>query len=142
MSASVRDGLTDGLDVDVEDLGECFLKHVEEPVRAYRVGRPGPHPVMATRREYGAALQPTIAVIPFEGRLADPQLAAVGELITDGLIFRFSHAKHLRVISRLSTTALRGRDVDFATLDQQLRATYVLSGSGDPALADVLIDPF
>ena len=34
VTAGVRDQLTAGLDGDVEDLGECHLKHVKEPVRA------------------------------------------------------------------------------------------------------------
>jgi class 3 adenylate cyclase len=40
VSAQVRDRLTPVLDADVEDLGECYLKHVEAPVRAYRIGPP------------------------------------------------------------------------------------------------------
>ena len=39
VSAEIRDGLTAELDADVEDLGECYLKHVQHPVRAYRLGR-------------------------------------------------------------------------------------------------------
>ena len=42
ISAEVRDRLTPVLDADIEDLGECYLKHVEAPVRAYRIGPPGP----------------------------------------------------------------------------------------------------
>ena len=38
VSAQVRDDLVQGLDADFEDLGECFPKHIPEPVRAYRVG--------------------------------------------------------------------------------------------------------
>jgi len=46
MSADVRDQLTPALDADIEDLGLCFLKHVHAPVRAYRLGPPGPRPVL------------------------------------------------------------------------------------------------
>ena len=38
VTADMRDQLAPMLDADVEDLGECHLKHVKEPVRAYRVG--------------------------------------------------------------------------------------------------------
>lgn len=36
VSADVRDQLAVGLDVDVEDLGDCHLKYVNKKVRAYR----------------------------------------------------------------------------------------------------------
>ena len=47
ISSELRDQLTDGLDAELEDLGDCHLKHVAEPVRAYRVGQAGPAPVLA-----------------------------------------------------------------------------------------------
>ena len=36
-SDPVRDGLTDSLDAEVEDLGDCLVPHLDQPVRAYRV---------------------------------------------------------------------------------------------------------
>ena len=70
VSAEVRDRLTAGLDADVEDLGECHLKHVEKPVRAYRVGPPGHAPVIQPGNAVRLDLRPTIAVIPFAMRMA------------------------------------------------------------------------
>jgi class 3 adenylate cyclase len=40
VSADAHDQLTPMLDADIEDLGDCYLKHVKEPVRAYRIGPP------------------------------------------------------------------------------------------------------
>jgi adenylate cyclase len=67
-SAMARDELTHGVDASCEDLGECILKHFVKPVRAYRVGPASPRPSITGRRDYGAAMQPTIAVIPFSAR--------------------------------------------------------------------------
>ena len=39
VSQHVRDGLTPSLDADVEDLGDCYVKGIPQPVRAYE-GRP------------------------------------------------------------------------------------------------------
>jgi adenylate cyclase len=129
VSATVRDGLTDGLDAQFEDLGDCYLKHVDGPVRAYRVGHAGIRPVMAARGDYSVSFQPTIAVVPFAMRAIKPELYSVGELIADGVIARLSRARHLRVISRLSTTAFRDREANVAELEAHLHASYVLSGS-------------
>ncbi|MDO8449891.1 MAG: hypothetical protein Q7T10_13925 [Rhodoferax sp.] len=129
VSASVRDGLTDGLDASIEDLGECYLKHLEAPVRAYRVGVEGTAPVVAARLDYEVALQPTIAVIPFESRSTAPAFDAVGELIADGVIAQLSRSRDFTVISRLSATAFRGRGASLGDIQRCLGANYVLSGT-------------
>ena len=49
VSQRVRDGLTPSLDADVEDLGDCYVKGIPQPVRAYRVGPPGPQPMVRPR---------------------------------------------------------------------------------------------
>lgn len=129
VSANVRDGLTDGLDAVVEDLGECFLKNVVGPTRAYRIGGAGPDSVVPGRRDFTGALQPTIAVVPFETRSRDSEHFAVGELIADGVIVRLSLGRHFRVISRLSTTSFRGRSSGSGDIQAHLQATYVVTGS-------------
>ena len=129
VSASVRDGLTDGLDASVEDLGECYLKHIDEPVRAYRAGVAGAAPVVVAQRAYAAPLQPTIAVIPFEARSNEPEHFAIGELIADAVIGQMAKTRELRVISRLSTTVFRGRRESADDIRKHLGADYILSGS-------------
>ncbi len=129
VSASVRDGLTDGLDASVEDLGECYLKHIEEPVRAYRAGVAGSAPVVVAQREYATPLQPTIAVIPFTARSNEPEHFAIGELIADGVIAQLGRTVDLKVVSRLATTALRNRAASIQEVGAQLSADFAVSGS-------------
>ncbi|UUZ69574.1 adenylate/guanylate cyclase domain-containing protein [Polaromonas sp. P1(28)-13] len=86
ISADLRDHLTAGLDADIEDLGECHLKHVKEPVRAYRVGQAGHAPVIAATSTAPQEFRPTIAVIPFEARSNEPEHFVIGELVADGII--------------------------------------------------------
>jgi len=143
VSASVRDGLTDGLDASIEDLGECYLKHIEEPVRAYRAGGVGPHPPYSAQVDYSTSQQPTIAVIPFTSRSKQSEQWAVGELVADGVIGLLSKTRQLKVVSRLSTTVFRGRESSIATIQSQLNANYALSGSylgvGDSASGRLLV---
>lgn len=133
VSAEVRDALTEGLDGDIEDLGECYLKHIDEPVRAYRVRRgesSAQHePALPARSDYEMQTQSTIAVIPFEARGGDAEHFAIGELIADGIIAQLSRTRELRVISRLSTTAFRGRRAGVQEIQTHLGAAYALSGS-------------
>ena len=128
-SAAARDELTHGVDASCEDLGECILKHFDKPVRAYRVGPASPRPGLTRRHDYGTAMQPTIAVIPFSARSDSPALFDVGNLIADSVIWRLSKAADLKVISRLSTAVFRGRADDVGEVSAHLGATYVLSGA-------------
>ncbi len=135
VSAPVRDQLTPALDGDIEDLGDCYLKHLVTPVRAYRVGDAGAAPIIEPGSNRPLDLRPTIAVIPFAARGAEPGHALIGEAVADELIAALSKTAELHVISRLSTTAFAGRagSLDssgsaLADIRQHLGATYVLSG--------------
>jgi len=138
-SATARDELTHGVDASCEDLGECILKHFDKPVRAYRVGPPSPVSSLTRRRDYGTAMQPTIAVIPFSARSDSPALFDVGNLIADSVIWRLSKAADLKVISRLSTAVFRGRVDDVGEVSAHLGATYVLSGAYVAAEGKIMV---
>lgn len=128
LNAATRDELTHGVDASCEDLGDCYLKHFEKPVRAYRVGPASPQPSLTRRRDYGAAMEPTIAVIPFEARNRTPKHFDIGNMIADSVIWRLSKATNLKVISRLSTDVFRGRVNSAEQVSAHLGANYVLSG--------------
>lgn len=130
VSAAVRDELVDGLDADFEDMGECFLKHVSAPVRIYRLNEPGLPRMRVDDPPVGeAAPKPTVAVIPFDARSNEIYHFAIGELIADNVIGQLSRTHSLRVISRLSATAFRGRSAQPAAIQEHLGAHYALSGS-------------
>ena len=129
VSAAARDGLTDGLDGDLEDLGECYLKHVQGPVRVYRVGHADTLASLPSAGDYDVSLQPSIAVLPFEARSVDPSQLAIGDLIADGVITQLGRNAGLRIISRLSSRVFRGRHTDPNRIGDSLGVHYVLSGS-------------
>jgi adenylate cyclase len=135
ISAAARDALTAGLDGEIEDLGSCHLKNVATPLRAYRLG---PRNAFALPPDDQVRLRPTLAVIPFALRSGGREFLAVGEIIADEVITALSQAPELRVVSRLSTTAFRGRKLQLDDVRTYLGATYVLSG-GYRAVGDVLI---
>ena len=139
VSADVRDEVTDSIDAQLEDLGDCWLKHVSHPVRAYRVGPPGPAPLVEAVADV-APLRPSIAVIPFRGRAVAPEHAVLGEVIAEEVIAALSRTHELDVISRLSTTALRDRVAPADELGALLGASYVLNGSYAAAGARVSIN--
>ncbi|MCB5175246.1 MULTISPECIES: adenylate/guanylate cyclase domain-containing protein [Microvirga] len=127
ISANLRDQLTADLDADIEDLGECYLKHVPQPVRTYRIGPPGPRPVIEPG-VFVDDLRPTLAVVPFTTDDAGDEHHVLGEVLAEELIQDLSRSPELHVISRLSTTVFRGRDTPLAQISANLNADYVLSG--------------
>ena len=129
VSTGVRDALTDGLDVHIEDLGECYLKHLSEPVRAWRIG-----PVREDRPAEPAALQrfdlrPSIAVIPLRVVSPTQEHQAIGDLIAEEVIAGLSRTDALNVISRLSTQLFQDRADPLREIGRHLHADYALSGS-------------
>ncbi|WP_341923069.1 adenylate/guanylate cyclase domain-containing protein [Polaromonas sp. YR568] len=129
VTADMRDQLAPLLDADVEDLGECHLKHVKEPVRAYRVGPPGDAPIVPPGNAVELNLRPTIAVIPFAMRSNEPGHELLGEALADEVIAALSRTSELHVISRLSTTVFRDRREAVEDIKTHLGATYILSGT-------------
>ena len=129
ISATVRDHLTDGLDGDIEDMGECYLKHVSEPQRVYRVGVAGEQPVLLPQHDLATQLQSTIAVVPFESRNRAVEHIAIGDLIADGVNAQLGLTKALRVISRMTAKAFQSRVAGHQVFRETLDANYILSGS-------------
>jgi adenylate cyclase len=132
VTAQVRDAIVDGIDGDLHDMGENYLKHWPEPVRTWSVQPAQQHTPSRADHGKGAApsdFRPSIAVIPFESRSHDPGQLVIGELIADGVITQLARSQDLRVISRLSTTAFRGRAASPEEIDARLDTSFVLSGS-------------
>lgn len=129
VTAEVHDLLTAGLDADLEDLGECYLKHIAQPVRVWRVGPVGPAPVIQQGDATPQDLRPTIAVIPFAAQGGEAGHEMLGEALADEVIAALSRTSELHVISRLSTTVFGQRTQPIADIRHHLGANYVLSGT-------------
>jgi adenylate cyclase len=128
ISAQARDLLVPTLDAEIEDLGECHVKHVDQPVRAYRIGTAGPRPVVTGTNLLGE-LRPSIAIVPLVPRPQTSDQDLLGEVLVDEVIRAFSRSPDIAVLSRLSTTAFRWRQFSLEDIRQHLGANYVLSGT-------------
>jgi len=127
VSADARDRFTAGLDADIEDLGHCYLKNMTEPVRAFRVRRPGLR-VARGRRPRSADIRPVLAIIPFVVESEAGDRHHIGDFLADELIHSLSRTPELAVISHLSTAAFRGRVTSLSEVRSHLHATYAVSG--------------
>lgn len=129
LSSAARDALVSDLDVDIEDLGDCYLKHFSEPERAYRAGPLGKRSLMGSDASAGASERVGIAVIPFAVQGDAGAAGLLGEVLADDLIAQLSRLGQLHVVSRLSTTVFRQRELDLQVLSASLGCQYVVHGS-------------
>jgi TolB-like protein len=129
VSDDVRALLVPGLDADIEDLGECHLKHVDMPVRAWRLGPVADRSGLARVSERrNAALRPVIAVLPFGCRVGFDAGDALGMALAEEVIIKLSRLAEFDVINGESTHQLRGRDLAPRDLGQRLDADLMLRG--------------
>ena len=128
-TAQLTDLLSDSLDAEVEDLGDCYLKHVDQPVRAYRLGAAREISSLPSERSYATALQASIAVIPFSNLLSGDGFEGIGDLVADNIIAQLSLSRSLQVISRLSSATFRARGTSLAEIANRLNVRYVVSGT-------------
>lgn len=130
VSAAVRDQVTDGIGVAVVDLGEQWLKGVEQPVRAFRALPPGAVEAAGpVARRASAGGRPTLAVLPFRDLSQDRSHAFLGDLLAEEVIGALSRQGELFLTARLSTTPFRDRPYDPQQVGGLLGARYVLSGT-------------
>ena len=73
-------------------------------------------------------LKPTIGVIPFAIQ-GEQKENPIGEILADSIITGISVSNELNVISRLSTTIFRNRDISTASIGTHLNADYLVCGS-------------
>jgi adenylate cyclase len=136
ISQALRQHLGTPLPVQLEDLGTCHLKHVKEPVHAFRIGEAGRAPVMPLRRLATHSLRPTIAVLPFG--LGSPAAEGLtGEALADDIVAALAGSEQLQVVSRLSTAPFGGGKGKLEELRRTLGAHYVLTGRAHGSGADL-----
>ncbi|MDE2607667.1 MAG: adenylate/guanylate cyclase domain-containing protein [Burkholderiales bacterium] len=127
ISATLRQRLGRALQLHLDDLGRCHLKHVKQPVHAFRIAQAGPAPVLPAPAVDARSLRATVAVLPF-GRRGEGAGEAGGESLADELVAALACSDALQVVSRMSTAALdAGRD-SLDTVLHEVGARYVLTG--------------
>jgi len=92
-----------------DDLGEQNLKNMSEPVRVYRISA---DPALAALAEPVRASTPAIAVLPFINMSGEAEQDYFSDGITEDIIIDLSKVATLRVLSRNTTFAFKGKTVN------------------------------
>jgi adenylate cyclase len=126
-----------GADVVVHDMGRCFVKHIDEPVHAYRLlSKPvmalpldGVSEVKLASAPPHRALVPRVAVLPLLDNSDDARMLRVGASLADDLINHMARCAHWQITSRLSTAPLVQRPMPLQDLGALLQVDFVVTGS-------------
>lgn len=140
---AVRDLLTDDVDVRIDDLGFCFLKHWDAPMRLWRIGPLQPR---STRIEASdSAAQPqldarlSIAVLSLDGSAS--LTPGLGDFLNGAFVGALTKQPMLRVTSPLSANRLKG-GVELACVNaQHLGVRYALTGSMQQLGGRLVVNP-
>ena len=130
VSQTVFDQVKKKIDVGFEDLGECELKNIAEPVRVHAVRSNEDISSAPTSAQNTKVLdRPAIAVLPLVNMSADPEQEYFADGLTEDLITALSHWRLFPVIARNSVFTYKGKAVKVQQVAQELGARYVLQGS-------------
>jgi adenylate cyclase len=130
VSDEISSRLIADVDGDLEDLGDCFLKGLNDSVRAHRLGLPAEHAGLAPVDERrNAALRPVIAVLPLPCHLGSDPGDAFGQALTEEIILHLSRVAELDVINGNSTRRLHRRALAEGEASLRLDADLLLCGS-------------
>lgn len=127
ISAALRNRIQGPLEAQLEDLGACHLKHVKQPVHAFRIGSSGRSPTLAGSESVRWLMRPSVAVLPFAG---DEPL---GEAVADEAVAALTASAELQVVSRLSTAHFKQERANLEEIARHLRTHYVLRGQARQA---------
>lgn len=148
VSAAVRDDSIDTVDGDFVDMGECYLKHVVDTVRLFRVQTP------STGREdlrtanlappSWSDFLPRLAVASTQTESSDSS-DVQRQVLADLLVCALQASSAMRVVSRLSACGLSTRGYSPPEIASVLSVEYVLllgEGSEDGSAIGFTVSMF
>ena len=131
LSDGVRDSILVGIDTEIEDLGECYVKNLSTPIRAYRVVALDGLPVASIGADT-TTVEPTIAVMRFATRLAagaDAASVNVADLLSESIIHVLARVSSVRVVSWLSSRCVSEAQKSLSEIGALLSAQWIARGT-------------
>ncbi len=122
----------DRVDVQWWDGGAHLVKNIERPIRVWHWGSgpaPESRPSLPPQDAPQEALDPSIAVLPFDNMSGDPEQDLFAMGMTEDLITDLSKLSGMFVLSRSTTAGFSGQTIDVRDVAVRLGVRYVLEGS-------------
>lgn len=130
ISEKVFDDIKNHSDLKTYCMGHFELKNVRRPMEVYAISNEGL--TIPRREEMKGKLKESIksiAVLPFVNMSNDPENEYFSDGITEELINALTTVEGLRVTSRTSSFAFKGKNIDAREIGSQLNVQSILEGS-------------
>lgn len=130
ISEKVLDDIRNQKDILATEVGYFELKNVLEPIHVFAIANEGL--VIPTRNDIkGKTKQPvnSLAVLPFINLSGDAENEYFSDGITEELLNALTAVEGLRVTSRTSSFAMKGRQLDIRDIAAKLNVDKLLEGS-------------
>lgn len=130
ISGKVFDEIKNHTQFETKSYGPFQLKNVEDPIKIYGLIADGcVTPSPAELKGKGAPVTRSIAVMPFVNMSTDPENEYFSDGITEEILNALVKVEGLKVTSRISSFAFKGKNMDVREIGKQLNVTSVLEGS-------------
>jgi class 3 adenylate cyclase/tetratricopeptide (TPR) repeat protein len=137
VSCAVHDEVVEPLDGELTDMGDCYVKHLSAPIRAWRVASVGASAVKQTSD--ASSWKSAIAVVPLIEGGEQSFNARATQVFADDLTRELCTDPNLRVVSNLSTWSMVGRRASPPVLGGVLNVRYVLRAQCTELGANVVL---
>ncbi len=132
ISGNVYEEVRDRTDFKFEDMGEQEVKNIDRPVRVWRwIADAGLAASISAKTDEPLPLpdKPSIAVLPFDNMIGDPEQEFFADGMAEDIITALSRMPWFFVIARNSSFTYKGRAIDVKQVAGELGVKYVLEGS-------------
>jgi adenylate cyclase len=132
ISAAVHEQVRDRLDLAFEDMGDCKVKNIDRPIRAWQWSAetsPPAHAAPVSSTWPALPDKSSIAVLPFDNMSNDPDQDFFADGMAEDIITALSRMPWFFVIARNSSFTYKGRAVNVTQVSTELGVRYVLEGS-------------
>ena len=132
ISDKIFDDIKNHSSLSAEYLGSFNLKNVKSPVKIYALSNSGleyPNTVQELKEKTGFEEKNSIAVLPFVNMSADPDNEYFSDGITEEILNALTNVEGLKVTSRTSSFAFKGKNADIREIGTKLNVNSVLEGS-------------
>jgi adenylate cyclase len=130
VSEKVFDEIRNQENIETRELGYFEFKNVKQPVRIFAIANHGL--AVPGREELKGKMQPSrnrLAVLPFVNMSSDADNEYFSDGITEELLNALAKVENLKVTSRTSAFAFKGKNEDIRDIAIQLNVDKILEGS-------------
>ena len=131
ISERIFDDIKNHSSISTEFLGAFNLKNVKAPVKIYALSNPELNipSVQQLKEKTGFEEKNSIAVLPFVNMSSDPENEYFSDGITEEILNALTNVEGLKVTSRTSAFAFKGKNLDIREVGTKLNVNSVLEGS-------------